>query len=88
MLLVMTDGISKDRVVGPAMQLKRKGVEIFSLGIGKGYKKIQLQRMASGPRHVFTSGFSILGTLVKTVKQKVCAPVVTTRRKLKKSSRK
>lgn len=75
-LIVMTDGISQDRVRRPASQLKRRQVEIFSLGIGKRYKRRQLSEMATSPAHVLTVGFNSLSTVVTAIKQRACMPTV------------
>lgn len=72
-LIVLTDGISQDRITSPARRLKRsKNVEIFAIGVGRGFKIRQLQRIATDKRHVVTSGFRNLGRIVKSMKEKVC----------------
>lgn len=75
-LVILTDGISQDNVIGPAERLKRKGVEIFSLGIGYKFRRLQLQQMASSPLHVFTAGFRRLSTVLGVIKNKACTPYV------------
>lgn len=72
----MTDGISQDNVVVPATSLKQKGVEVFSLGIGSKFRRLQLQQMASSPAHVFTAGFRKLSTVLGAIKNKACLPFV------------
>ena len=71
-VIVMTDGYSGDSVVRPALSLKRQGVEIFSLGIGRKYNSKQLRQMASTTRHVYTAGFRNLNSVVRAIKQKAC----------------
>jgi len=68
----MTDGRSYDRVARPALALKRMGVKIFSVGVGRKYNRGQLFQMASNRRFVFTAGFRNLGSLVRALKQKAC----------------
>ena len=75
-LVIITDGISQDNVLVPANSLKQKGVEIFSLGIGKKFRRLQLQQMASSPSHVFTAGFRRLSSVLAAIKNKACLPFV------------
>ena len=76
-LIVMTDGRSHDRVTGPSKALRRRGVEIYSLGVGRHYNLRQLRKMASSRRHVFTSGFRNLRSIVRIIKTKACAGLLT-----------
>ena len=71
-LIVMTDGISYDRVARPAAALKRMGVTIICFGIGRKYKMRQLLQMASSRRHVYTAAFRALGRVVRSIKRKAC----------------
>ena len=71
-LIVMTDGRSQDNVRGPSNLLRRRGVRIFSLGIGKRYNMRQLLQMAGSRRNVFTADFRNLGSVVRAIKQKAC----------------
>ena len=80
-LLVITDGVSSDRVRSPASGLKRGGVEMFALGIGSRFRKSQLQLIASSPLNVFTAGFSRLGKVVRAIKDRVCQPTKPTPRR-------
>ncbi|KAK2574137.1 hypothetical protein P5673_000267 [Acropora cervicornis] len=41
-LIAMTDGISKDSVVGPSRDLRNAGVRILALGLGKRFRRTQL----------------------------------------------
>ena len=75
-LVILTDGISQDNVVQPARSLKRKGIELFSLGIGNKFRSLQLQQMASSPSHVMTAGFRKLSTVLAALKDRVCMPFV------------
>lgn len=71
-MIVMTDGRSQDNVRGPSSLLRRRGVKIFSLGIGKNYNMRQLLQMSGSRRYVFTADFRNLGSVVRTIKQKAC----------------
>lgn len=71
-LIVMTDGRSQDNVRGPSSTLRKRGVRIFCLGIGKRYNMQQLLQMAGSRRNVFTADFRNLGSVVRAIKQKAC----------------
>lgn len=75
-LVVMTDGGSQDSVSGPALALKRLGIEIFAVGIGKGYKIGQLLQIASSKRNVYIAGFRNLPSIVKVIKTKACSGIM------------
>ncbi|EDO47556.1 predicted protein, partial [Nematostella vectensis] len=45
-LIVLTDGASKDSVVDPANKLKNSGVTVFAVGIGKEFKEDELNLIA------------------------------------------
>lgn len=71
-LIVMTDGMSYDRVSGPAAALKRMGVKIFAFGIGRKFKMSQLIQMAHNRAHVFTASFKTMSTVVSSIKRLAC----------------
>lgn len=71
-LIVMTDGISNDRVGGSALALKRAGIEVFAIGIGKNYNIGQLMQIASTKRQVYVAGFRNLQNIVRVIKSKAC----------------
>ena len=71
-VICMTDGRSQDDVRGPANLMRRRGVKIFSLGIGKRYNMRQLLQMSGNRRKVFTADFKNLGSVVRAIKQKAC----------------
>jgi len=75
-LIVITDGISQDNVVVSANSLKRKGIEVFSLGFGHKFRRLQLQQIASSPSHVMTAGFRKLSAVLAALKHKACMPFV------------
>lgn len=70
--IVMTDGRSQDNVRGPANLMRRRGVKIFCLGIGRRYSMGQLLQMSGNRRNVFTADFKSLGSVVRAIKQKAC----------------
>ena len=70
--IVMTDGRSYDNVLVPARQLRRRGVEIITLGLGRRYNLRQLRQMASNRRLVFTARFRNLNSVVRVIKRKAC----------------
>ena len=72
-MIVMTDGRSQDVVSGPARALKRRRIEIFAVGIGRHYNIRQLFQIASSRRHVYTSGFRNLASIVRVIKKKACS---------------
>lgn len=73
-LIVITDGRSRDGLIQPSEELKRSGVIIISVGIGKRYDKAQLNVMASNPKekHVFTAEFSQMSNVVNALQQSSC----------------
>jgi len=71
-LVVMTDGRSYDHPAGPARSLRRRGVEIFAVGIGRKYSMSQLIQMASDRNHVLTTPFRNMNSLVRTIKSRAC----------------
>ena len=79
-LVCMTDGRSQDSVARPASYLRKRGVKIFSLGIGKRYNMRQLIQMSRTRRRVFTADFRNLGSVVRAIKQKTCKGMTNTTR--------
>ena len=73
-LIVMTDGISKDPVRQAARTLHASGVEVFVLGIGRAVNRLQLGQIATDKKHVFTARFSSLRSVIKAMKEKACLP--------------
>lgn len=71
-VVVMTDGRSYDKVQPPALAIRRKGIKILTLGVGKGYSMKQLIQMSSNRRDVFTADFKNLGSVVKIIKRRAC----------------
>ena len=74
-LVVLTDGKSKDDVTGPAKALHDMDVRIMAVGVGPYLDVKQLHAVASDPKeeHVFTAGsFSSLGKVIKKVEKEIC----------------
>ena len=73
-LVVLTDGRSRDDVVAPSENLKKSGVIIFAVGLGKNYKVEQLKAMASKEfdEHVFTVDFPHISTIITSLQDKLC----------------
>lgn len=71
-LVVITKERSYDKVAIPAAALRRKGVEIITIGTGKSANTAQLRQMAGKrPGAMFTSSFRTLFSIAKVVKQKI-----------------
>ena len=71
-LFVLTDGKSQDRVGVVASHLRRTGVEIHTMGIGRRYSVKQLRRVATDSRHIFTSGFKTMRNIIRIIKKRIC----------------
>ena len=69
---MITDGRSQDHVLKAAGALKRANVEIFAIGVGRGYSITQLNQMATDRSHVFTVDFRNLNSIIKGIKKKAC----------------
>ena len=71
-LAVITDGRSQDHVLKAAGALKRANVEIFAIGVGRGYSITQLNQIATDRSHVFTVDFRNLNSIINGIKKKTC----------------
>lgn len=71
-LVVMTDGISQDRVRRPALALRSHGVWVYALGIGRRYRRRQLRQIATNGRYVFTANFRSLSRVARRISGKIC----------------
>lgn len=69
---MVTDGRSFDKVLAPAVSLRKSGVDIISIGVGRGYAVSQLRQISGNNRRVFTAGFRSMGTLARLIKNKAC----------------
>ena len=77
-LIMLTDGISQDRVGRQASLLKARGVEVFAVGIGRALKRRQLLQIAKDSRHVSVVSFRGLATLSKAIRSKICQIITPT----------
>lgn len=71
-LIVFTNGRSKDDVRIGASGLKATGVEVIVVGVGSSINYPQLLQIASSPSHVVRTAFSTLPKIIKVVKKKAC----------------
>jgi hypothetical protein len=71
-LILLTDGISQDRVKGPGRHLRNAGVEVFTIAAGNSYRKRQLRQIASDGSHVIKVSFGLLPTLMIAMKGRIC----------------
>lgn len=73
-LVVMTDGRSHDDVVKPSQVLKKAGVQIVTVGLGKNYDLNQLKAISSKPetKHLITVDFPDLPAASKTLQDLIC----------------
>ncbi|XP_025048328.1 collagen alpha-6(VI) chain [Alligator sinensis] len=70
-LLVFTGGRSRDRVSREAKNLRRKGIEIYAVGMGKG--RAQLNRIVGTSGRKYTvDDFSDLKTIKKRLADDIC----------------
>ncbi|XP_022810428.1 cartilage matrix protein-like, partial [Stylophora pistillata] len=76
-VVVLTDGLSKDSIVGPARALRDVGVTIFSVGVGCCYYKPELNEMATDPDqdHVFEAKFSDLQRIAGSLRENICSAI-------------
>lgn len=77
-LIMLTDGISQDRVARQASLLRAKKVEIFTVGIGRALKRRQLLQIATDRNHVSVVSFRGLATLSKAIRSKICQLITPT----------
>lgn len=71
-LVLITDGDSDDEVEEAALLLRKLGVEVFSIGIGK-IHDLELLQIAGRPERVFTvNNFGSLGNIKKKVVDTIC----------------
>lgn len=76
-LLLITDGVSYDDVTTPSTELKRRGVEIFVVGVGEGVISKELESIASEPArdHVIKTSYDTSDQLFEDIKLKICSAV-------------
>ena len=72
MLIVLTDGISRDSVSIPAQNVKDKNIVVYAIGVGN-YDSNQLNDIASSKSHIYTlSAFSELDRFISTITSSTC----------------
>ena len=75
-LVVFVSGRSRDRVERAARALKRIGVEVFVVGIGRGVTRKELIKIATNGVHVFTTSLRTLSAVLYTIRNKACSGIV------------
>lgn len=70
--VVITASKSLDSVTAPARLLRRAGVTVVTVGIGRDRSVTQLRQMASTRRYVFASHFKTLSNIVRAIKERAC----------------
>ena len=68
----MTDGISQDSVRRPSLALRSRGVWVYALGIGRRYRRRELQQIATNSRYVFSANFRSLSRVARRISAKLC----------------
>lgn len=74
-IVVLTDGSSRDRgVLRVARSIKRKGIKIFAVGLGRYFNARELDSMVSKKinEHVFTSDWKQLKHISNDLKKHIC----------------
>lgn len=67
---------SRDRVERAARVLRRIGVELFVVGIGRGVKRTELIKIATNGMHAFTTSLRTLSAVLHTTRLKACSGIV------------
>ena len=72
-IVLLAAGRSIDDVITPSMDIRSNGVEMFCVGIGNLYSKLQLHAMASFPHseHIFRGDYSQMGRTAQQVVTKI-----------------
>lgn len=72
-LIVVAAGRSIDDVITPSMDIRSYGVEMFCVGVGNLYSKLQLHAMASFPHseHIFRGDYVQIGSTAQQVVTKI-----------------
>ncbi|KAM8826189.1 collagen alpha-6(VI) chain-like isoform 1-T1 [Synchiropus picturatus] len=72
-LVLITDGMSDDDVLGPAVKLREMGVVVFAIGIGNVHS-LELQQITGSPKRLFTvKDFDSLKEIKQTVVETICS---------------
>lgn len=76
-LLVITDGVSHDQVAIPAQTLRKKGIDIYAIGVGN-VDETQLLQIAGSPERKFSvTNFNGLKHIKETIVRDTCAQQTT-----------
>ncbi|XP_062814082.1 collagen alpha-6(VI) chain isoform X3 [Anolis carolinensis] len=71
-LLIFTDGESKDSFTQPAEDLRREGVEIHAVGVGK-IEHAKLQQITVSPERIYTTAnYTGLPHITKGITEEMC----------------
>lgn len=70
--IVITGSRSLDSVIAPSRHLRRAGVTLVTVGIGRRFSVTQLRQIATTRRDVITSQFKTLGRIVRAIKERAC----------------
>ncbi|KAJ8004900.1 hypothetical protein DPEC_G00141090 [Dallia pectoralis] len=83
--VVITDGKSQDNVQLHALELQKRGITLYAIGIGYGADKKQLKEIATKPdnQHLFSvSGFEALQGISQSIVQGLCTTVEEAKRQI------
>lgn len=75
-LVMFVSARSRDRVERAARVLRRIGVELFVVGIGRGVKRTELIKIATNGMHAFTTSLRTLSAVLDTIRLKACSGIV------------
>lgn len=72
-LVIVAAGRSLDDVIMPAMDMRSHGIDIYCVGVGNFYSKLQMHAMASFPHteHIFRAQYTQLGFIAQNVVTKI-----------------
>ena len=72
-LVVVAAGRSIDDVITPSMDIRSHSIEMFCVGVGNLYSKLQLHAMASFPHseHIFRGDYAQMGSTAQQVVTKI-----------------
>uniref|UniRef100_F7EWH1 VWFA domain-containing protein n=1 Tax=Monodelphis domestica TaxID=13616 RepID=F7EWH1_MONDO len=73
-LLVLTDGQSQDEVAKAAEDLRRKGIDIYSLGIGDVDEQQLIQISGTSDKKLTIDNFDELKKIKKRIVRNICTP--------------
>lgn len=72
-LVVFASTPSRDRVERAARVLRRLGVQVFVVGMGKRVRRKHLINIATNGHHVFTASLRTLSAVLDTIRLKACS---------------